>query len=93
MRSPFKQSTQVIHLARLETAHTAPRRQVMKISEVTDNCLASLLMNLNREMVVIELGAYAAYFGDRLPKPDRDRVLLAIRRFEALRGAIHARLK
>ena len=55
--------------------------------------IKSLLNKLDAELIVVELGAYAAYFGDCLPKVDRDRVLLAIRRFEALRGAIHARLK
>ena len=45
------------------------------------------------ELIVVELGAYAAYFGDPLPKPDLDRVLLAIRKLEALRGVVNARIK
>jgi hypothetical protein len=55
--------------------------------------IKSLLNKLDTELVIIELAAWAAYHGDRLHKADRDRTLLAIRRFEGLRGAIHARLK
>ncbi len=55
--------------------------------------LKSLLRKIETELIVIELAAWAAYFGDRLPKPDRDRVLLAIRKLEALRGAVNARIK
>jgi len=55
--------------------------------------LKSLLRKIEPELIVVELGAYAAYFGDPLPKPDRDRVLLAIRKLEALRGAVNARIK
>ena len=53
----------------------------------------NLLNTLDGELIVIELGAWAAYHGDRLPKDDRDRVLLAIRRFEGIRSAINARIK
>jgi hypothetical protein len=53
----------------------------------------SLLKKLDVELVIIELAAWAAYHGDRLPKADRDRTLLAIRRFEGLRGTINARIK
>jgi hypothetical protein len=55
--------------------------------------IKSLLKKLDTELVIIELAAWAAFHGDRLPKQDKDRTLLAIRRFEGLRGAIHARLK
>jgi hypothetical protein len=44
-------------------------------------------------LIVVELGAWAAFHGDQLHRDDRERVLLAIRRIEGLRGAISARLK
>jgi hypothetical protein len=55
--------------------------------------LKSLLRKIESELIVVELAAYAAFFGDPLPKPDRDRVLLAIRKLEALRGVVCARIK
>ena len=55
--------------------------------------LKSLLSKIESELIVVELAAYCAYFGDPLPKPDRDRVLLAIRKLEALRGVVNARIK
>ena len=55
--------------------------------------LKSLLIKIESELIVVELGAWAAYHGDPLPKPDRDRVLLAIRKLAALRGAVNARIK
>ncbi len=55
--------------------------------------LKSLLRKIESELIVVELGAWASYHGDRLPKPDRDRVLLAIRKLEALRGVVNARIK
>ena len=55
--------------------------------------ITGLMKKLDSELILIELGAYATFFGDPLDKADRERVLLAIRRFEALRGAISARLK
>jgi hypothetical protein len=55
--------------------------------------LKSLLRKIESELIVVELGAYATYFGDPLSKPDRNRVLLAIRKLEALRGAVNARIK
>jgi hypothetical protein len=57
------------------------------------NVIKTILNKLDPELVIVELAAWAAFHGDRLPKADRDRVLLAIRRFEALRGAISARIK
>ena len=55
--------------------------------------LKSLLTKIESELIVVELAAYAAYFGDPLPKADRDRVLLAIRKLEALRGVVRARIQ
>jgi hypothetical protein len=55
--------------------------------------IKSLLAKIESELIVVELAAWAAYHGDPLPKPDKDRTLLAIRRFEALRGAVNARIK
>jgi len=55
--------------------------------------LKVLLAKIESELIVVELGAWAAYHGDPLPKSDRDRVLLAIRKLAALRGAVNARIK
>ena len=55
--------------------------------------LKTLLLKLDSELIVVELGAWAAFQGDRLYRSDRERVLLAIRRIEGLRGAINARIK
>jgi hypothetical protein len=55
--------------------------------------IKTLLQRIEPELVIVELGAYATYFADPLSKLDRDRVLLAIRRLEALRGAVNARIK
>ena len=54
--------------------------------------LKSLLIKIESELIIVELAAWAAYHRDYLPKRDRDRVLLAIRKLEALRGAVNARL-
>jgi hypothetical protein len=40
----------------------------------------------------VELAAWAAFHGDPLTKEDKDRTLLAIRRIEAIREAVNARL-
>ena len=58
-----------------------------------NSILVSLLKKLETELVVTELAAWAAYHGDPLPRQDRDRTLLAIRRTETLRGMIDARIK
>ena len=61
--------------------------------KLSSHNLKGLLTKFDQEIIVIELGAWAAYHGDWLDKADRKRVLLAIRRFETLRGAIDARIK
>jgi hypothetical protein len=55
--------------------------------------IKGLLKKLDTELVIIELAAWSAFHGDRLPKADLARTLLAIRRFEGLRGTINARIK
>jgi hypothetical protein len=57
------------------------------------NVIKTILNKLDPELVIVELGAYAALCGDPLPKDDYERIKLAIRRIEALRGAISARIK
>jgi hypothetical protein len=61
--------------------------------KLSSNNLKGLLTKFDQEIIVVELGAWAAYHGDWLDKADRERVLLAIRRFETLRSAINARIK
>lgn len=55
--------------------------------------IKNLLQRIEPELVIVELGAYAALYGDPLPKDDYERIKLAIRRLEALRGTINARIK
>ncbi|MFC1688085.1 hypothetical protein ACFL07_00310 [Pseudomonadota bacterium] len=55
--------------------------------------LKVLLPRMSEELVIVELAAWSAYHHDRLPQDDRDRVLLAIRRLDAIREAVDARLK
>jgi hypothetical protein len=57
-----------------------------------DAPLKVLLPRLAEELVIVELCAWASYHGDKLPKEDRDRALLAIRRIDALRRAVSDRL-
>jgi hypothetical protein len=57
-----------------------------------NSTLRGLLRRLDDELVVVELAAWAAYHSDPLPKEDKDGTLLAIRRMEAIRGAVNARL-
>ena len=54
--------------------------------------LKLLLPRMSEELVVVELAAWSAFHGDPLPQEDKDRTLLAIRRLEAIRGAVNARL-
>jgi hypothetical protein len=54
--------------------------------------LRGLLARLDDELAVVELAAWAAFHGDPLEKVDLDRTLLAIRRLEAIREAVNARL-
>jgi len=54
--------------------------------------LGELLRRLDFELIIAELGAWSAFHGDPLPREDKDRVLLAIRRMEAIRKSINARL-
>jgi hypothetical protein len=61
--------------------------------KLSSNNLKGLLTKFDQEIVVVELGAWAAYHGDWLDKADQQRVLLAIRRFETLREAVSARIK
>ena len=55
--------------------------------------LKNLLIKIERELIVTELAAWAAYHGDPFSKQDLELVLLSIRRMAALRGAINARIK
>jgi hypothetical protein len=55
--------------------------------------LKQMLKKLDSELIIIELFAFAAYFGDSLHKDDYNRCLQAIRRCEVLRGGINARLQ
>jgi hypothetical protein len=57
-----------------------------------NNRLRELLQRLGPELIVAELATWAAYHGDPLPRVDRDRTLLAIRRLDAIRKIIDARL-
>jgi len=54
--------------------------------------LRDLLRRMDKELVVAELAAWAAFHHDRLPAEDKDRCLLAIRRLDAIRKCINARL-
>ena len=54
--------------------------------------LKVLLPRMSVELVIVELAAWSAYHGDYLPKVDRERTLLAIRRLDAIRRAVDARL-
>ena len=54
--------------------------------------LKTLLPRMSEELVIVELAAWAAYHGDPLPKEDRERTLLAIRRLDAIRSAVNARI-
>ena len=54
--------------------------------------LRELLKRMDRELVVAELAAWAAFHHDRLPAQDKDRTLLAIRRLDAIRRTINERL-
>lgn len=54
--------------------------------------LSELMRRLEPELVLVELAAWAAYHGDPLPAGDRDRILLAARRIDAIRRAIRDRL-
>ena len=55
--------------------------------------LKTLLIKIESALIVVELAAWAAYHGDPFSKQDLDLVLLTIRRLDALRGAVNARLK
>jgi len=55
--------------------------------------IRELLRRLGPELIVCELAAWAAYHGDRLPREDRNRTLLAIRRMDAIRKAVDARTR
>ena len=57
-----------------------------------DAPLKILLPRMSEELVIVELAAWAAYHGDPLPKEDRERTLLAIRRLDAIRSAVNARI-
>ena len=61
-------------------------------TQTKNSTLRGLLGRLDNELVVVELAAWAAYHGDPLPKVDKDRALLAIRRIEAIREAVRVRL-
>jgi hypothetical protein len=54
--------------------------------------LQVLLPRMSEELVIVELAAWAAYHGDRLPPEDKDRTLLAIRRLDAIRRAVSERI-
>lgn len=58
-----------------------------------DAPLKKLLPRMSEELVIVELAAWSAYHGDPLPKEDRERTLLAIRRLDAIREAVDARLR
>jgi len=54
--------------------------------------ISELLRRLEPELIIAELATWAAFHADPLPRQDRDRTLLAIRRLEAIRKSINARL-
>lgn len=56
------------------------------------NDLRELFRRLDKELVIAELAAWAAYHGDPLPAEDLKRTLLAIRRMDAIRRALSARI-
>ena len=51
-----------------------------------------LMQRMSLELIIAELATWAAFHGDPLPREDRDRTLLAIRRMAAIKEAINARL-
>ncbi len=55
--------------------------------------IRELLRRLGPELIIAELATWAAFHGDRLPREDRDRTLLAIRRMDAIRKTIDARTR
>jgi hypothetical protein len=55
--------------------------------------IRELLRRLGPELIIAELATWAAYHGDPLPREDRDRTLLAIRRMDAIRKTIDARTR
>ena len=58
----------------------------------TNKVLKIMLRKIEHELNFIELFAFACYFGDELHKADHEQCLKSLRRVEALRGAISARL-
>jgi hypothetical protein len=62
---------------------------IMKASQPP---IRELLQRLDPELIIAELATWAAYHGDPLPRQDKDRTLLAIRRLDAIRKTINARL-
>jgi hypothetical protein len=54
--------------------------------------LQELLRRMEAELVIVELAAWAAYHRDPLPAEDKNRTLLAIRRLDAIRESVSARL-
>ena len=55
--------------------------------------LRELLRRLGPELIIVELAGWSAFHGDLLPREDRDRTLLAVRRLDAIRKTIDARLR
>jgi len=55
--------------------------------------IRELMRRLGPELIIAELATWAAYHGDPLPREDRDRTLLAIRRMDAIRKTIDARTR
>ena len=55
--------------------------------------IRDLLRRLGPELIIAELATWAAYHGDPLPREDRDRTLLAIRRMDAIRKTIDERTR
>lgn len=72
------------------TEHT---RQAQRPYIRPETALKQMLKKLDLELTVIELFGYACYFGDPLHKQDYERCLQAIRRCEALRGGVNARIQ